>query len=67
MHIGGDYGYESGQVIGEVSTHRKFNSLKLRLDHITSYCIIGKCSNPWLKNGGRGAAIDGKRPLEVPK
>ena len=61
MHIGGDYGYESGQVIGGDRTNRKFISFMLRLGR------TGKCSNPWLKNGGRGAAIDGKRPLEVPK
>ena len=65
MHIGGDYGYESGQVIGGDHTYRKFDSFMLRLDHINF--IIGECSNPWLKNGGRGAAIDGKWPLEVPK
>ena len=44
MHIGGDYGYESGQVIGGGRTYRKFDSFMLRLDHINF--IIGKCSNP---------------------
>ena len=52
MHIGGDYGYESGQVIGGVRTHRKFNSLKLRLGHIYYRKMFESMIKEWWERSG---------------
>ena len=71
MHIGGDFGYESGQAIGgdrnaTVAYDRMTESKSCFYFGLVIF-DIGKCSNPLSKNGGRGVVISGKRRLEVPK
>ena len=71
MHIGGDFGYESGQAIGggrnaTVEYNQRTESKSWFYFGLVIF-DIGKCSNLLSKNGGRGVVIGGKRRLEARK